>query len=74
LTCSLARLSRALVVLETYILVHQTGLADTTVAEDDDLVTLSALLSFTIASCGIRTFSRIFLRDAIVELLCGGWR
>jgi hypothetical protein len=26
-----------------------------------------------ISSCAIRTFNRIFLRDAIVELLCGGW-
>jgi hypothetical protein len=52
----------------TYILVHQTGLADTAVAEDDDLVSSSvAVTSFP--CCGPRTFSRIFLRDAILVLI-----
>ena len=55
-----------------YILVHQTGLADTTVAEDDDLSSLSALPFLPHVFLSIRTFSRIFLRDAIVGVLCGG--
>ena len=69
LASSATRSVCALLAPWTYILVHQTGLADTTVAEDDDLVHLSAPLSH-ILSCDIRTFNRIFLRDAIAELLC----
>jgi hypothetical protein len=52
----------------TYILVHQTGLADTAVAEDDDLVFSSVPLVFFL-SCELRTFNKIFLRDAILVLI-----
>ena len=53
---------------KTYILVHQTGLADTAVAKDDDLVFLS-VLSILFLRFGPRTFSRIFLREAILVLI-----
>jgi hypothetical protein len=52
----------------TYILVHQTGLADTAVAEDDDLVSSSVPIT-SLLRCKLRTFSRIFLRDAILVLI-----
>ena len=53
---------------KTYILVHQTGLADTAVAEDDDLVS-SSVLQNLFRRCGLRTFNKIFLREAILVLL-----
>jgi hypothetical protein len=49
-------------------LVHQTGLADTAVAEDDDLVS-SSVLQNLFRRCGLRTFNKIFLREAILVLL-----
>jgi hypothetical protein len=51
----------------TYILVHQTGLADTAVAKDDDLVSASAL-PLSLVHFGLPTFNRIFLREAILVL------
>jgi hypothetical protein len=53
---------------ETYILVHQTGLADTAVAEDDDLVSSSVCFS-SLLRFELRTFNKIFLREAILVLL-----
>jgi len=48
-------------------LVHQTGLADTTVAKDDDLVSSSVFLS-QFQRFGLQTFNKIFLREAILVL------
>ena len=53
---------------KTYILVHQTGLADTAVAKDDDLVS-SSVLKKPFVRFGLRTFNKIFLREAILVLL-----
>lgn len=53
---------------KTYILVHQTGLADTAVAEDDDLVFSSVFTTLSLRF-KLRTFNKIFLREAILVLL-----
>jgi hypothetical protein len=49
-------------------LVHQAGLADTAVAEDDDLV-FSSVLQNPFLRLTLRTFNKIFLREAILVLL-----
>jgi hypothetical protein len=53
---------------KTYILVHQAGLADTAVAEDDDLESSSVLRTHFLR-LSLRTFNKIFLREAISVLL-----
>jgi len=52
---------------EPYILVHQTGLSNTAVAKDDDLVSVSALPSSSLRF-ELPTFNKIFLREAILVL------
>jgi hypothetical protein len=49
-------------------LVHQAGLADTAVAEDDDLESSSVLRTHFLR-LSLRTFNKIFLREAISVLL-----
>lgn len=49
-------------------MVHQTGLADTAVAEDDDLI-VSSVFPVPFLRFRLRTFNKIFLREAILVLL-----
>jgi len=57
-------------VQETYILVHQTGLADSTVAEDDDLDCVNSD-DLAVIDMLVVTFSRTFFLEDMVRGKCG---